>query len=128
MEQYIDEYLRDIFGETLLEDSGESSRIKKGIEKAGKFSKKHPLAVGAMALGAGALAYHRYLSAAARACAQFSGTKKSQCMEKYRSGGMRAEVLSLKENCIICLESPDRELCLEIVKLRIKELRQEIKN
>jgi len=157
MEQFIDEYLRDIFGETLLERKANgkagpplwsetvpelatktSKAVKKNVEKVGggvqkvakgigRFAKAHPLAVGSMALGAGAYAAHRYLTAAARACAQYRGTTRTQCMQRYKSKSMRAEVLSLKENCIICLEDPNRELCLEIVKLRISELRQEMK-
>jgi len=158
MEQYIDEYLRNIFGETLLEDnqlslpgmkpskkeklgqtlSKATSSVGSNISKAGQLIsnksrevRKHPVAaataLGGLALGAGYLAHRKYNSAAARACEKYSGRYKDACMAKYRAGGFRVEMLSLKENSIICNESKNKEDCLNLIELRIEEIRTEMK-
>ena len=158
MEQYIDEYLRNIFGESLLENgqsdlpkteptkkqklgqvlSGATGSIGSGVQKAGEYIsgkaeeiEKHPVAVGtslgALALGAGYLAHKKYFSAAAKSCSKYSGRQKDACMAKYRAGGFHAEMISLKENSIICNESPNKENCLNLIELRLEEIRAEIK-
>jgi len=154
MEQYIDEYLRNIFGSSLLEADDKTTEPKPSLkQRVGKYgqqagekvgstlstagswvSKKageHPLGtaatIGGLALGAGYLAHKKYLSAAARSCSQYSGRQKEACIAKYRAGGFRAEMLSLKENSIICNESPDKDSCFKLVSLRIIELQEGIK-
>ena len=160
MEQYVDEYLRDIFGESISEKKiqevnfknlGNSakeykSQIKKayqtgelkggtnprlsGAKEVMKVPGVKPVA-GALAagvLGAGILAAKKYGSAANRACTQYYGKQKDACIAKYKAGSFKAEMLSLKENSIICNASQDKDSCFRLVAMRIMELQKLISN
>ena len=119
MEQYIDEYLRNIFGEAISENKG--IKIIKHLEIVSG-------SVAGTVLGAGILESMKYSSAVNKACSKFTEEKKTKCLSKYKAGRYHAEMLALKENSIICNESQDRDNCLRLVAMRIMELQKLISN
>jgi len=111
------------------------SQVVKAVrDYAEKVHKAHPTKTGAVAaLGAAGIAtlaimlsrslYKNHLSAASRACSQFKGADKDQCMSKVRKQGISNSISALESSKSQCKGSSDPALCTKRINERIGKLK-----
>jgi hypothetical protein len=92
----------------------------------GGISAGEGAAAGALAVGAitaGVLAYKRFFSKAARACAGMSGSQKTACMAKYKVQGKKAEIATLNSKKAMCKGNPK---CIAKIQARMQKAQAEM--
>jgi len=111
--------------------------ISAGIEKIKRVPEKYPKAVktakgalpyvsAAALLAAGAYAYNRFLSKAAKKCSDYAGNEKTECMKRVRAGASDAEMNELKRSMALCNMSSDPMTCKKRLKDRISKVSEQI--
>ena len=108
--------------------------FERGAKKIGGEISKHKKPIGitagvvsAAALIAGGIyAYNRFLSKAAKKCVGYSGSEKSECMSRVRSGATDAEISELKKSMSLCAMSSDPMTCRKRLKDRLEKVTEQL--
>jgi len=92
--------------------------------------------VGAANLGYAALAaalfygatktYKNYMTKEGRACRDYHGDQKQQCIRNYRANAIRAEISDLKSSMNICNKTSNPVKCKMIIQNKIKQLQNKL--
>jgi len=93
---------------------GSTSMFKdpvKATYKAGQTSGATHAVVVAAALFAGAKAYKRFLSKAARACKEKGGVDKTRCMQKFKLDAKKAKIAAMQKGMSACSKTKDPSKC-----------------
>jgi len=111
--------------------------VTAAYEKIKRIPKKHPegyksavrtakvVTVVAL-LAAGAYAYNRFLTKAARKCSDYAGSDKTECMKRVRAGASDAEMNELKKSMALCSMSSDPMTCKKRLKDRITKVSEQL--
>ncbi len=110
---------------------GLKKSIPHKLKGAGITGAKAAKGLGAVALAtaaiyAGVKAYQRFLSQAARACSGFSGSAKTQCMQKYKANGLRAQITATSAGMNKCSQAKNPEKCRAAIQNRVTKLKAKL--
>ena len=83
------------------------------------------LVVAALATAA-VMAYKRFLSKAARACAGMGGTEKTACMNKFKQDVIKAQINTLQSGLAKCAKTKDPDKCKAKVIKQIAKLKAKL--
>jgi hypothetical protein len=95
-------------------------KTNKGVHYAGAA------VVVALATFASYRIYRNYLTKAAKACKNFTGPEKNNCMLKFKIEAAKQQLDSLKMALSACDSSQDPEKCKKTIELKIKKLGDKI--
>jgi len=88
---------------------------------------KEAIAAGAMALliiAIGVLVYRKFMSKASKACKNYKGDEKNECLKKYREKAKQLKIQTLVKNRKACSKTKNPQKCVEKINKKIRGLKK----